>query len=102
MIFLVILVALLAFSGMYLIVKNRLNRHNSNMYEMVGGAILVVIAFAIVWIGEPEYRNRRWNAAVSDGYAFYVDGQEVELENIRHYQYSHITYDEKEHKVFLH
>ena len=94
MIFLVILVALLAFSGMYLIVKN--------MYEMVGGAILVVIAFAIVWIGEPEYRNRRWNAAVSDGYAFYVDGQEVEPENIRHDQYSHITYDEKEHKVFLH
>ena len=70
--------------------------------EMVGGAILVVIAFAIVWIGEPEYRNRRWNAAVSDGYAFYVDGQEVEPENIRHDQYSHITYDEKEHKVFLH
>lgn len=59
----------------------------------------------IVLLGFGRATNRkmktdRWEKAITDGYVFYIDGQEIDPQNINMNKYQ-VTYDDETKKVML-
>lgn len=50
---------------------------------------------------QEEEEAKHWNEAIEESYSFYVDGSEVDPDNIDRNQYYEITFDDDAYKVFL-
>lgn len=64
--------------------------------------VAILLLGGTVWfVGSIEEEEaRHWERALDEGYSFYVDGSEVEPENVDRNQYE-ITFDDEANKVFL-
>ena len=76
----------------------KLTDHKSLGFGLLCAGLAVLLLTFLA--SGPINENQHWNYAVEQNYAFYVDGQEIEPENIDPDHYN-ITYDDENHKVML-
>ena len=90
-------VGLIVLGGIgFLLIK--LTDHESLGFGLLfGGLVVLILTF---FVGSSINEDQHWNYAIKQDYTFYVDGQEVEPENVDPDHYN-ITYDDDNHKVML-
>ena len=68
----------------------------------VASIICIIVCAACPYFVIKEYRqeNAKWDMVIHNNYTFYVDGQEVDPDNIDKTFYK-ISYDDESKKVFL-
>lgn len=59
---------------------------------------IVLLGFGSVT--NKKMKTDRWEKAITDGYVFYIDGQEIDPQNINMNKYQ-VTYDDEAKKVML-
>ena len=104
---------LLLLLGQYQYMLNALN--SRNLIEIlvfgIGGLVLandmtknmtdMSIQHSEEVASQEEEEAKHWNEAIEESYSFYVDGSEVDPDNIDRNQYYEITFDDDAYKVFL-
>ncbi len=63
--------------------------------------IVVLLGVMVLAIVYPDTNRQHWDEAVSNGYVFYVDGIEVDPNNLDKSFYSKVHFDDENKKVMV-